>query len=253
MLRIFRKWRKAQLPQNRLIRYLVYAIGEIVLVVIGILLALYLNDRRAEKQERRMEWSYLNRLQADLDQNITELDRVIAETERSIQASDSVIGLSLDRIPSVEPVRFWRLMGKLLEYTILRSPESTVEDIVGSGRLDLIRDPVIREAIATWKSGLLSIRSLEGDYKALFGRLADYYHRELPIYRYMESDGEDIVTEGEMRRLLSDWEFLNLVNYVQFPSTGLNGEYGERRRKLRELATRVTAEIQALESEFDLP
>ena len=54
MIRFFRKIRQRLLAENRFSRYLAYAIGEILLVVIGILIALWINNSNQEriKQER---------------------------------------------------------------------------------------------------------------------------------------------------------------------------------------------------------
>lgn len=50
MIKIFRKIRKGLLSENRFGKYLLYAIGEIVLVVIGILIALNLNNRNEQRK-----------------------------------------------------------------------------------------------------------------------------------------------------------------------------------------------------------
>jgi len=51
---------------NRPLKYMRYAIGEIVLVVIGILIALQINNWNEDRKEKKLEKTYLNRLQNDL-------------------------------------------------------------------------------------------------------------------------------------------------------------------------------------------
>ena len=51
---------------NRPLKYLRYAIGEIVLVVIGILIALQINNWNEERKGKKLEQTYLIRLQNDL-------------------------------------------------------------------------------------------------------------------------------------------------------------------------------------------
>ena len=71
MLRFFRQIRKQLLNNNRFRKYLVYAIGEIVLVIIGILIALNLNNRSAEKKlEAKVELIFediMEELISDID------------------------------------------------------------------------------------------------------------------------------------------------------------------------------------------
>ena len=55
MLTFFRKIRKALLESGSTQKYLLYAIGEIALVVIGILIALQINNWNEWRKEREME------------------------------------------------------------------------------------------------------------------------------------------------------------------------------------------------------
>ena len=66
MIKFFRKIRQKLLNQNRFSKYLVYAIGEIVLVVIGILIALQINNWNEEKKEVQKEVQLLKELKASI-------------------------------------------------------------------------------------------------------------------------------------------------------------------------------------------
>ena len=66
MLRIFRQIRQRLLTNNKFSKYLLYAVGEILLVVIGILIALQVNNWNEERQERIAELNFLSRLREDL-------------------------------------------------------------------------------------------------------------------------------------------------------------------------------------------
>ena len=70
MLQFFRKirWRLAQ--DNQFLKYSRYAIGEIVLVVLGILIALQINTLVKEKQDRAFELRMLNNIRNDLYQDM---------------------------------------------------------------------------------------------------------------------------------------------------------------------------------------
>jgi len=59
MFKIFRKIRQKLLSDNKSIKYLLYAIGEILLVVIGILIALQINNSNDYKKQRQKEIVYL--------------------------------------------------------------------------------------------------------------------------------------------------------------------------------------------------
>ena len=84
MIKFFRRIRQKLLSENRFSKYLIYAIGEIILVVIGILIAIQLNDFNEDRKERKAEVSFLQKLKDDIHLDIQELtlrDSVLAGYE----------------------------------------------------------------------------------------------------------------------------------------------------------------------------
>ncbi|WP_282134333.1 DUF6090 family protein [Seonamhaeicola maritimus] len=72
MIKFFRNIRQKLLAENRISKYMVYAIGEIVLVVIGILIALQINNWNENRKDRDLEKYYLNQLLIEFQNNIKE-------------------------------------------------------------------------------------------------------------------------------------------------------------------------------------
>ncbi|MEO0572899.1 MAG: DUF6090 family protein, partial [Bacteroidota bacterium] len=72
MIKFFRSIRQSLLSENTFSKYLFYAAGEIVLVVIGILLALQIDTWNTHKINRGKENGYLKSYQADIEKNLTE-------------------------------------------------------------------------------------------------------------------------------------------------------------------------------------
>ncbi len=65
------------LTENKFGKYLVYAIGEILLVVIGILIALQINSKKEEINNGKTEQSILNNLKEDFNKNQLEIDVLV--------------------------------------------------------------------------------------------------------------------------------------------------------------------------------
>jgi len=85
MIKFFRKIRYDLMEKNKTGKYLKYAIGEIVLVVIGILLALQINNSNERRKTEILELQYLIRLEKDLSSDIEYFDRRINESETLIK------------------------------------------------------------------------------------------------------------------------------------------------------------------------
>ena len=77
MIPIFKKIRKKMAEDNRPLKYIRYAIGEIVLVVIGILIALSINNWNENLKNKKLETSYLKRIIKDLDNDLLQFERTI--------------------------------------------------------------------------------------------------------------------------------------------------------------------------------
>ena len=76
MIKFFRKLRQQLLTENKFSKYLLYAIGEIILVVIGILIALQFNTWQIEKKDRQIERTLLENIKRDLESDIQEYRNV---------------------------------------------------------------------------------------------------------------------------------------------------------------------------------
>ena len=90
MLTFFRRIRKGFLDGGNTRKYLLYAIGEIALVVIGILIALSINNWNESNQENLQEIKILKQLRADLINNLEEAEQIHSEVKLRLLYSDSI-------------------------------------------------------------------------------------------------------------------------------------------------------------------
>ena len=67
MIKFFRKIRQNLLAEGKTGKYLKYAVGEIILVVIGILIALQINNWNENRKLQIKSYDYLKRLKVDTD------------------------------------------------------------------------------------------------------------------------------------------------------------------------------------------
>ena len=90
MIRFFRQLRQRLLTENRFGKYLLYAVGEILLVVIGILLALQINTWNEDRISKIEEQKYLKRLKQDLLRDVERLGEIRGNYETRL-----ILGLEL--------------------------------------------------------------------------------------------------------------------------------------------------------------
>lgn len=76
MINFYRRLRQSFLNQNRFSKYLLYAIGEIILVVFGILIALQINNWNTARQIDITNTKLLEKLKIELQQNTIRLNHL---------------------------------------------------------------------------------------------------------------------------------------------------------------------------------
>ena len=90
MIKFFRKIRQQLLTENKFSKYLIYAIGEIILVVIGILIALSINNWNEENKRTSLKSSYINSLKNDLETDIIFLNSGIESAQNDLKINQSL-------------------------------------------------------------------------------------------------------------------------------------------------------------------
>jgi hypothetical protein len=85
MIHFFRRIRQGLINRERVGKYLLYAIGEILLVVIGILIALQVNTANELRKERQLELTLLEGLRSDLMADLDQIDGRVNESHRDLQ------------------------------------------------------------------------------------------------------------------------------------------------------------------------
>jgi len=102
MIHFFRRIRKQLADDNKPIKYFRYAIGEIVLVVIGILIALSINNWNEARKNQQESIVFLQNLQIDLEKDFKQISKVIDIQTRRFQFLDSLIKATRNKLPIAE-------------------------------------------------------------------------------------------------------------------------------------------------------
>ncbi len=89
MIKFFRKIRQQLIAEKRVSQYLLYALGEIVLVVAGILIALAINNGNEQRLTRSKERIYLKGLEEEFQVSRQKLETLIELNQQNIEGARS--------------------------------------------------------------------------------------------------------------------------------------------------------------------
>lgn len=146
MIRFFRNIRQKLAAENKVAKYLRYAIGEILLVVVGILIALQINNWNENRKEHLIEIKYLKNLKHDLQNDSTDL--VYYKNIRVVQANAARELIKLAKAKNVSDVfKLDSLYTTIALWWKFVPNNNTFEELRSSGNLKLLRNDSIKNLL----------------------------------------------------------------------------------------------------------
>ncbi|PQJ82497.1 hypothetical protein BTO16_07865 [Polaribacter glomeratus] len=130
MIKLFRKIRQNLLMENKTSKYFKYAIGEIVLVVIGILIALQINNWNEVLKAKKFEQEIIGLIDQNLEQDSIAMSKELFSAKLAIQLTDSLLS-QVSRKIYTSNLDNW--MGKIICFERFKSQSSAFEVLKSKG------------------------------------------------------------------------------------------------------------------------
>jgi hypothetical protein len=145
MIGFFRRIRKKLADDNQLLKYSRYAVGEILLVMVGILLALQVNNWNEERKERIVEREYLESLKAELNANknialfqieFSKFQSANASLILAVISGDTILINSESLLVAIENVG-WNPPSSYFEQNVW-------QELFSTGNMSIIQNKILR-------------------------------------------------------------------------------------------------------------
>ena len=166
MLFLLRNIRRKMLSGNKITTYILYAIGEITLVVLGILIAVRIDDSVAHRQNRALELKILNEIITDLNKDIAEIDDDIWGFNILKESDSLLVDYFFGSSEFTDTIGSYIFTGEKSPHF---NPISGGYQLLKSKGIDLVRHDSLRIAITS------------------------YYEQEIPYYQKYEAERIHIV------------------------------------------------------------
>lgn len=164
MIKFFRKFRLKLLSTNKVGKYLLYACGEIILVVIGILIALQINNWNQNRQSDQEELKVLSNLKHEFQSSIKELKQKNAQRE-SIQQGNYLL---TDMIQNKDYSNIELIDTLLSRFTLTptyNGKTGALDLIINSGKFNLLKNDTLKKELLAWPLKVEDITEEEVIYK----------------------------------------------------------------------------------------
>jgi hypothetical protein len=179
MIKLFRNIRKNLLNEGKTTKYFKYAIGEIILVVIGILIALSINNWNELRKERFKEQKILVELQSQFKDNLIQLEDkirqrklIIKNSKRALELMDSETVVSMDTLTAI-------LSSLILSPTF----DPIDNEIMTAANLQLIENDSLRRYLTTFTSGIIDFKDQESEWVDIYRNITMEHLIDLGISR----------------------------------------------------------------------
>jgi hypothetical protein len=264
MFRIFRTVRSDILSTPRSRNYLLYATGEFVLVVVGILIALQINNWNEDRQEQRQIAEYARALIDDLQADIKMVEPIIVQTTRVTELADGLA--SYVRTRNIEEIDNLDLY-YLTSYTSYRPyswNRAALQQLINSGALRQMKNGELVRHISNYDG---YTRHLDEDYakdtelgknaQALAGEIVDQNYpvrdgtdslRWMSPYSFPSVELHDVYSDVDLQLLTDDIRKVRaMVNYYNNLGSYASTRYEHELPTLKDRARQL---IELLESEY---
>jgi hypothetical protein len=202
MIKLFRKIRLQLLSENKMGKYFKYAIGEIVLVVIGILIALQINNMREKAVERKKEQAYLKEINLDFRSNKIQIDSIIEHNKLAMNCciklqnhikilkKDPNVYINFEEHPLKDSLMYYQRC--CYSNKSYNPKNGTVRSLINSSSFDVIQNDSLRRLLISWNDVL-------GDYLEEEQFTMDVLFKEYGPYNRKHYDYENNFSEDNIR------------------------------------------------------
>lgn len=196
MFRFLREIRRQLIMENRSRKYLFYMLGEIVIVIVGILIALQVDNWNQRRQERIEAHLFLVRLKneflanrAQLVQKIVMREQALGSTRELIRFVDSPQGLFADR-------QVDSLLALAMPVYTFDPSQGVLNQLTSTDKLTLLQSEALNDKLSGWNSMIQDFKEDEDMYNS-------YNHNHFRLFIYENYNGRDIINSRIRNRVIN--------------------------------------------------
>ncbi len=252
MIKFFRKIRQRLLTENKFSKYMLYAIGEIILVVIGILIALQINNANENRKLDTQEQNYLIALQEEFRYNKEQLEKVVYKNNRYGDAALEILKHTGPDTPQITEEEFSKLFLRMINSEVQYRPSNGVlEEIISSGKLDIFKNQELKKHLSSWSGVLYKVRFQESELGTMRMQLIDLSQKNINTKKlflqsfdnFMEVTPTKFTTSNVNLLQLEEFENQTMAFFATSRYSNLN-YYADLGEKIDAILQLIKSEIQ---------
>jgi hypothetical protein len=152
MIRFFRKIRIKLLSENKLVQYFIYAIGEVIIVIIGILIAIQINSWNKDRIQAKKEVAYIEEIRKSLISDLERIEFILDfnhKKDSCINRSLELLGTKMSNAEQASEFISLTMESTSL-YEIFRSNSVAFNNMISAETIEIISNDSLRMALADY-------------------------------------------------------------------------------------------------------
>ena len=255
MIKFFRKIRQNLLMENKISKYFKYAIGEIILVVIGILIALQINNWNENRKVREDSYTLSIRLLNEVHKNIKSLEESVRELKSVDNATLTTLNLITEDFKTVNTSFLDSLIFKIIITPNSKFYTSVLNEALATGKVSLFENDTLKQTIYDISTIIDEVKLAENGIETDINQnLVPFFYDNISL-RAVDSKFSEFASKitasklrpSDNRIILSNRKFENILDNKYFLSQLLNNKYKQAYLQFIQLKGLLEKELQMSE------
>jgi len=232
--------------------YITYAIGEIILVVIGILIALQINNWNEESKTNQRQRNYLALVKSEMSNNLDALQIEKQRLNGTLEGLREMILLSDQSAVEINEKEISSSWGKAFSQTIrFKYENGALTELISSGVLKEIKNDSIRNALASWEGIIQKVFVQENEINSYIQKGNDYLEKHGNVRVIIDDTGGNSWWRiGKLKKnksnkfLLDSQEFENILVFAVGTGQALyDARYNNIEQEIKSLIKLIDIEL----------
>ena len=202
------------MEQNKIRTYLLYAIGEIFLVVIGILIALQVNNWNEERKVDQERMVLLHSLKIDFESALGDVNEQIVNSEERSIVLQQLLSYSGGESINISDDSLKVMMQDAIRFYFFQNFSTTYEQAKSSGKLSLIRNEDLLRALSQNEENIKGLTSIDNP---VFDESYSTFNTKIEIISMFDRLGDFDWTPPKHPEMFLEGS--NLHQFVRSPQT----------------------------------
>ncbi len=196
MSRLFNKFRRQLLPRNRITKYLLYTIGEIIIVIFGILIALQVDTWNSEREAREEAKVFLTQLKNEFLANREQLVQKVQMRDKALKSARELLSFVDGASEYNTPTEVDSLLAVALPVYTFDPSLGVLNQLTSTDKLTLVRNETLNDTLSYWNSMIQDFKEDEDMYNS-------YNHNHFRPFLYKNYNARNIINSRIRYRVIN--------------------------------------------------